>query len=208
MAPAGPPPRGAVGELLDRLLAYMDRPWKAAAVIVLVIVCGAGYGLWLERETVVLWLRPAGRPAVLKTDVSGPLDDVLNHTSADAAMVWSIDLARNTAFYSDGRQRGGGSPPFAGDRLPAVGHASNPQALAQLLSGQPWCDGLPAAGTPFGDRLAAAGYHTLCIVPVPPEPSALVIGILVLAWKAPPNAAYRNAAVAVAQADAARMVLR
>lgn len=205
---AGPPPRGMLGELLDRLLAYMDRPWKAAAVIVLVIVCGAGWGLWHEREALFARLRPAAGPAILKTDVSGPLDDVLNHTSADAAMVWSVDLARNTAHYVEGRQKGGGTPPFAGDRLPAVGHASNPQAFAQLLSGQPWCDGLPAAGTPFGDRFAAAGFHTLCIVPVPPEPSALLIGILVLAWKVLPNEAYRNAAVAVAQSDAGRMVLR
>jgi hypothetical protein len=145
---------------------------------------------------------------VLKTDVSGEIDDLVNSTSADLVMVWAIDLPRNTADFVDARQRGGGVFRFSADQLPAVGATSKPEAVARLLDGEPWCDGISHRGSPFGDEMTAAGFRAMCVVPVPPGQRALLVGIIVLAWRNPPNPNYQAAAVAAARRDAGRMVMR
>ena len=38
--------------ILDRLLAFMSAPWKAVVIVVLTIICGAGYLIYLERGTI------------------------------------------------------------------------------------------------------------------------------------------------------------
>ena len=205
--PAGPPPRSFLDDLIGRVLGYMDKPWKAAAIVVLIVVLGIGYAAWVERRVLTAWLAPPAGPMVLKSDVSGEIDDLINH-KVDLVMVWSIELARNTATYVEGRQRAGGVFRFDPDQLPAIGDATDPAALAKLLNGQPWCDGIPRHGTPFGDRLLGAGMTAMCIVPVPPSPVELLVGIIVLAWKSKPNPAYEAAAVGLAKNHAARMVLR
>lgn len=211
-APA-PEPGGKIGiamTLVNRLLDYMKTPWQALAIIVLVIVVGLGWALWSERSVLVgaLVKQPYG-PAVLKSDLTPYLDGLLNQSTADLVTVWRVDFATNTQSYAGSSKRGGGMWPAGDGQLPALTEASNMKTVVRLLNGQAVCHGTDFnTGSLVLRRLAGDGYQWLCAAPVPPGVNNLVLAVVYLAWKAPPDAANEAAARSAAIVAADKMVLR
>ena len=82
--------------VLDRLLAFMTSPWKAVTVIILVIVCGAMYILYIERARIA--------DAVLMRSVKAEINQdefiedaprLLRDTKADMALLVELQLSDN-----------------------------------------------------------------------------------------------------------------
>jgi uncharacterized membrane protein len=208
-----PPPlpderhQGIVERLIARLLGYMDRPWKVVAVVVLLILFGVGFGLWEARHEIIPRLFKGG-PVALKSDVSGELDDIIAHTSADLVVVWAVDPANNTMRLIDARQRGGGAWVFTPRRLPAIEAGSVADAIAKLNRGVTVCVDPAQRSTALQRRLAADGIRWDCATPVPPSHAEPLIGVLYLGWKTVPDAAAEDAALAAAGDAAEHMVMR
>ena len=54
-----PPPSGIVTGVVDRFIKFVDRPWKAVTVIVLVVICGVGWFVYEKRDELFeAWLTP------------------------------------------------------------------------------------------------------------------------------------------------------
>jgi hypothetical protein len=207
--PGGPRSGGLIGDILGRVLSYMDAPWKVVAIVVLAVLGGLGFAAWEERAFLreVLLRRPG--PVILRSDVSAPLDSLLADTTVDLAMVWGVDLSRNIQQLVLARQRGGGAWSMTPARLPVFVETSDPAQIVRMLRGSAVC------GDPLGKqerilfrRLAEDGIRYICAVPIPPGPNSPLVGLLYFAWKTPPEPAIAATAKADAAADATDMTMR
>jgi len=206
MTPAGsdktPPPSGIAG-ILAQVFAYIDTPWKAAAVVLLFLVGGAGWVLYEKRDTLVeAWMTP-DQPELRTALVPEALEKLAEATDADLVQIWSIDLAANSQQFIAARRRDGERPVIPSPRrLPVITTASSAKALVDVLNGYPVCVELTAMGTPLAERLAQRGMRRGCAVPIPPSAESFV-GIVYIAWLNPPDQRAEDVAVGAAR-DVAR----
>lgn len=188
---------------LSTLLAYIDRPWKAVVVVVLVLVGGAGWVAYEKRDAIIeSWLTPS-EPFLRTTLIPDALNILATETSADLLQVWEINLPTNTQQFYAARRRDGERPVIPTPRrLPVITTVSSARALVDVLEGRPVCVDLNDQGTPLAERLAQRGMKRGCAVPIPPSSEAFV-GVIYLAWLTPPDERSENVAVGAAR-DVAR----
>lgn len=191
----------AVG-VFDRLLDYASTPWRAAVVLVLVALVGAGYLLYLERARIA--------DAVLQSSLFTPRLDVarfvrdagalLRDTRGDAVILLELRLADNIAIDRAGFDRDGHPYlPVPGPQL-AISPAGNMATLVRFLRNEVVC--LDTAQSPIDEAraLLAAGYVRACAVEVPPV-LGVGVGALLIAWKTtPPPSAETRAGLVMTQA--------
>lgn len=172
--------------ILDRLLSFMDRPWKAAVVLIFVVVLGTGYALWERRAEIA--------EAILTRTVSPRLEpqrfkavalDLLRETDADAVMLIGGDLNKNSATNIAGYDREGrpwlsttGARPILFNDFPVVW-------LIRFLAGQVICLDLSDGGDEMEAELRL-GIRRTCLAPIPPFENVLVGGLWA-GWKVPPG---------------------
>lgn len=200
--------RGWIADLVSRVLAYMDRPWKAVVVIGLVIVVGGGYALWIERDKILRSFESRTRDSVALVDDLRPLvDEVVENTTVDLAMVWSINLSTNEANFKIGKIRGDGDWNFSPRRLPIITGSTEPNLLVRVLNGGSAChDPNNDPNSLFRRRLVSSDMHWMCVVPIPPSQYQSLIGILDIAWKTKPDQATQDATLTTVADIAGKMV--
>lgn len=172
--------------ILDRLLTFMDRPWKAVAILIFVVVLGVGYALWEKRAEIA--------EAILTRDVHPQLRiarfrdvglKLLRDTSADAVMLVQGNMNDNTARNLEGYDRE--ERPWialTGNRSIFSSEASV-DLIVRFLSNETVCydvlDGGPEVRAE--ERL---GIRRACMAAIPPLPN-LLVGGLWLGWKQSPS---------------------
>jgi hypothetical protein len=201
-----PPSHGLTG-LAGRVLGYMDRPWKAVAVIVLLVLLGFGFIAWEERALLLQPLRMPGKASLKLDALQRSASNLLQETNADVVTIWAFDVESNTQSYLVARTRGGAPWDFAPKSLPAITSAIRSEEVVKLLRGTPICDDPADRGALLMKYLAASGMHRVCIVPVPPTPELVLAGLYV-AWRTPPEPRLEEAAVGAAIRTATDIVRR
>jgi len=191
---------------LSTLLAYIDRPWKAVVVVVLVLVAGFAWVAYEKRDVLIEnWMTPSA-PELKTALIPDALGILTTETSADLVQIWSIDLPTNVQQFYAARRHDGERPVIPTPRrLPVITSVSSVKALVDVLAGHPICVDLDVMGTPLAERLAQRGMKRGCAVPIPPNAEALV-GIIYLAWLDPPDERGENVAVGAAR-DVARTLV-
>lgn len=200
------PPAGGMAGIVDRILRFMDRPWKAVAVVVLLILCGAGWIIYDKRDELFeAWLTP-DTPELKKAEVPLALDKLAAETDADLVQIWAVDLPSNSQWFLGARLHTGERPVIPSPRrLPIIDHTSDISRLVEVLDGRPTCVDLEKTGTPVARRLAERGMHRGCAIPIPPGPESFV-GVIYLAWaNEKADASNENVAVGVAREIAAKL---
>jgi hypothetical protein len=176
-----PPPasRGFIFDLIDRLLKWLDKPWKALALAGLAVLVALGWSGWTSRDTLTdIWRMSAGRPILKRSELPETLARLRAETGADIVGFWSLNLSANAMNFELGIGLHGKPWVFTPTRLPAIRDpgAATARGLADIMAGQIIC----RAPSPDGDgdlfnrRMVADKIHRLCIVPVPPAPNILV----------------------------------
>lgn len=193
-----------IAELIGKILAYVDRPWKAVAVAGLLILGGGGFFIWDMRDKLFLTSLP--KIMLDRSKLPIELGQAMVETGADIAAVWSIDLPNNGAYFEQGRQKSDGAWEFTPHRIPVIAENRNTRYLADILAGHPVCDGdsLPSL---FARRFVDDGMKRVCAVPIPYR-SDVVVGIFVLAWRAAPDRGHEEAAIGIAGELANKLVSR
>lgn len=173
--------------IIDRVLAFMDRPWRAIVVIILVIILGIGWALWDYRAQIaeaILTRTVLPRLEIARFDTIGLA--LLKTTGADAVMLISGDLNKNVATNLKGFDKDGqpwlamtGARPILFNDYPV-------SWLIRFLSGQVICSNIIDGGEEMRaeERL---GMKRSCVAPIPPFENVLVGGLWV-GWKEPPTA--------------------
>jgi hypothetical protein len=200
VAPA-PATTGGVTGLVYRVLGYMDTPWKAVTVVVLVVLCGVGYGGWVERER--LFFAKPGADSLAVDKVSDELVELLRQTGADWGSVWSVSLGTNAQQLIQARQKDGGSWAFSPKSLPVILGDTKSQLIVGVLHGGACVDG---AGLPslLVRRLVADGMRRFCAVAV--RGPARVVGVIYLAWRWAPDATEETTYLADARDTAVHLL--
>lgn len=121
---------------LSTLLAYIDRPWKAVVVVVLVLVGGAGWIAYEKRDVLIEnWMTPS-EPELRTALIPDALGVLATETSADLIQVWSVDLPANTQQFIAARRHDGERPVIPTPRrLPVITTVSSAKALVDVLAG-------------------------------------------------------------------------
>lgn len=202
-----PDPSHAMG-LLDRVLKFVDRPWKAVAVVVTIVILGVGWVLYEKRaEVLEAWLTPDA-PELKKALIPEALEKLSSETTADLVQVWAVDLPSNSQWFLGARAHNGERPVIPSPRrLPIIVSTSDVQTLVAILDGQPTCVALNLTGSPLARRLAERGMHRGCAIPIPPTRVAFV-GVIYLAWIEAPDPSQEQVAVGAAREIAARLATR
>jgi len=176
-------PRGIV----DRVLTFIDRPWKAIVIIILIIVCGTGYLIYLSRaEIATAILQNKVKP---KLDIETFLDEaprVLRETGADIAVLTEFRLFDNIAISRAGVTRDGSDPHLLEGPHDALTETLDPHLLIRFLRNEVACFALVHVGNAEVQRRLKDGITYGCIVEVPPIVNVSVGGLF-LGWKQKPD---------------------
>jgi hypothetical protein len=200
--------KGTAAGIVDRVLGFIgDKPWKAAFVVVLIVLCGFGWVAYEKRDEILeAWLTPSAPE--LKTDlIPEALAKLSSETSADLVQIWAVDLASNSQWFIAARRHDGDRPVIpAPRRLPIIVHTSDVRALINAMEGHPTCLDLEKNGSPLARRLADRGMKRGCAIPIPPNPDSFV-GVLYIAWSAAtlPDESQENVAVGAAREIARKL---
>jgi hypothetical protein len=192
--------------LIDRLLTFLDRPWKAVALLVFLVVMGFGYFLWLERVRIAdMVFHSASRPQLRIDAFTDDVRHLLASTKADAAVLASINMEGNSGQDVAGFTRDGARwIPVTGEQ--ALFYPGNSmQDIVRLLRNEVVCRDVPATAPPGPewDAQAAAGMTRACLVAVPPIIS-ITVGLLIVSWKQALRPESEAQAVGIIQRSALR----
>jgi hypothetical protein len=188
-APLNTPPHNAVPNgAIDKVFAFVDKPWKIAAVVMLATTGLITFTLWEVRATLMeavvhQWIKPRLERARFTREIA---TQILNDTKADIIQLAEISLSNNlirniAAFRRDvpnWHPQTNPRPIFYANR--------DPQFVIDLIEGKPICQNLPD-GNEDETTLAALGMRRRCFIAVPPVLGLLVGGVM-LAWREPLSA--------------------
>jgi len=210
-APEPPTQRGIISDFFFRILEWLDRPWKAFAIVGIAIVIGLGYGGWMSRDTLVdAWKMTSGRPILKRSELPTMLKHLRQETKADIVAIWSLNLMANAMNFEIGFQRYDEKWDFSPKRIPAIRDPiSEPRGLSEIMAGHIVCR-TPAAesnGDLFLRAMREEKVSHYCLVPVPPAPNILV-AILIVGWIEDPDNQSEEAALGLARETASTMVSR
>lgn len=204
--------RGFIADILNRLLSWLDKPWKAFALVGIAIVAGLGYGGWLSRDALVdAWKMSSGRPILKRSELPQMMKHLRQEAKADIVAIWALNLMANAMNFELGFKRYDEAWEFHPKRIPAIRDPiSEPRGLSEIMSGQIICR-TPDKDSSDGDLFLRAmrDYKIVhfCLVPVPPAPNILV-AIMIIGWIEDPDPQAEEAALGLARETAATMVSR
>ena len=202
------PPRhdysGAAG-YVSAVFAYVDRPWKVAALIAMFVVGLGGWLVYEKRDELLeAWLTP-DMPELITSEVPAALATLTADTNADIVQIWSVDFSANSQTFLGARRHDGERPIIPSPRrLPIIDRTSDVRRLVDVLDGRPVCADFDHVGTPVVRRLAQRGMKRGCGIPIPPGGDAF-LGIIYLSWAEPTDEHDENVAVGVAKEVAKRL---
>jgi hypothetical protein len=206
--PPPTPPSSSKGWLVDTItsiLAFIDKPWKAVVVVVLLLIGGIGFFVYDKRnELFEAWLTPDA-PELKTSEIPASLDLLAQETDADLVQVWAVDISSNSQWFIAARRHDGERPVIPSPRrLPIMDHASDIRKLVDILEGHPVCVDLNINGTPVARRLAERGMKRGCAIPIPPNPESFV-GVIYLSWSTPVDSSTESVAVGSAREIAKKL---
>ena len=88
--------------LIDRVLTFIDRPWKAVFTIFLIIIVGLGYAAWTERARIAEWIVSTEQAHLRVKVFDEKAAELLATLKADDVVLASLDLGRNEATLVSG----------------------------------------------------------------------------------------------------------
>jgi hypothetical protein len=193
--------RGLVKDVLAKVFSYADRPWRAFFILVLIVVLGTGFLVYVKRdELLTLYLTHLERTyatMTLRTDLEVPVVQVFASKAAvDAVSIWSIDLALNKVVFLFGQRRDGSHWDIAPHIMMAFSDTSDPTLTSHMLIGQPTCSDPAKYQFLTATALVADHMSYVCFIPVPSSRFRLLIGFILIAWRNDPGKPLAEAAVA------------
>lgn len=199
------PPTSGVSGIIDRVLRFIDKPWKAFAIAGLAILAFVAWVAYERRDELFeAWLTP-DTPELKTADVPEALNKLASETDADLVQIWAVDLSSNSQWFIAARRHDGERPVIPSPRrLPIIVQTSDLTALIGVLEGRPTCVDLEKTGSPLARRFADRGMKRGCAVPIPPNPDSFV-GVIYLVWASKTDDSNENVAVGAAREIAKKL---
>jgi hypothetical protein len=173
--------------VVDRVLRFVDRPWKIAAVVILLVAAIVGLTLWEKRaelaEAVLQsWVKPQLLPGRF-AKISGRL---MAEVNADLVVLAAVSVRTNLITNVDGVRRADPAWQPSLNPRPLYGAIRDPVRYTAFIEARPVCHDLDPADGEEERAEAALGIKRRCYIAVPPVLDALV-GILAIGWQVAPS---------------------
>ena len=194
--------------IIGQVLTYIDKPWKAFVVVMLLVVGGVGWAMYQKREEIIEAILTPSAVGLKTSDVPASLDFLAGETGADLLQVWSVDMSSNSQTFVAARRKDKERAVIPTPRrLPIIVTFSDARALVDILEGHPVCLDLSPTGSPLARRLAERGMKFGCAIPIPPNPSDFV-GVIYLAWEEKPDESVSSVAIGSAKDVSRKLITR
>lgn len=188
MAQPPPPEKLNAASLLDRLLSYADKPWKAIVILLAIVICGIGYIIWIERARIADAVLARTVPAS-SLNVEGFVEEaprLLRDTRGDLVLLVEIKLIDNLVVDRIGIDPDGNRwvPNTAPQQF--LLSTSSMDWFVKFLANEVVCASTAEAVNEDAKVLFARGYVWGCLVSVPPI-LGVHAGAVAVAWKQRPT---------------------
>jgi hypothetical protein len=189
--------------VLDRVIRFVDAPWKAIALVAFMIVGGAGYIIYSERARIADAVLD-GVQSHARFDDDAFIADaprLLRDVHADLAMLVSVNLRDNLLADRIGITSEGNRwvPTYAPQV--ALSEASHMPRLVAFLANETVCANAAESYNDDARELTKFGYVRICMIAVPPL-LGVSLGGLIVAWKIAPTPSAEQRAHVVIRAAA------
>jgi hypothetical protein len=181
-SPPGPP-GGTITGVLDRVLGYVNSPFRLVAIVVLTILGIVAYTVWEKRaEIAEAVLHHTITPRLEPGEFAKLAPVLMNETRADVVVLIQIELYNNVGRTIAGIARDDpGWKPSPAPRPVLID--GGPARVVRLIEGGVECYDITADNPhPTAREAAALGITRACAIGVPPVVDVLVGGLF-LGWK-------------------------
>jgi len=181
--------------LIDKILGYVDSPFKLFAIVLMAVFTFAGYFLWQNQSFLINAYKEQKKlPSIAEDRVEDVAAHLFKHTDAVAVAIFKVNPIFGTrvlyrAYTKDGRDK-------THEGLDVglfTTNSSNNKDVVALMAGEIPCSQYKTAQSEIGLWYIEKGVAYGCRVSVPPEQGKFV-GQITVGWREePPDIeAYRT----------------
>jgi hypothetical protein len=174
--------------VLDKVLAYVDSPFKLIAVLVMGVVAFAGYFFWQNQSFLIDAYREQQRmPSINEDRVDDAASVLFKQTDAKFVAVFKVNPILGTRVLHRLYTKEGRSKDMEGlDVGLFTTNASNNNDVVKLMAGEVPCSQYLRAQSELGIWYMAQGAQYTCRISVPPDRSRF-IGQITAGWASQPD---------------------
>jgi len=180
--------------LIDKVLGYVDSPFKLFAIVLMAVFAFVGYFVWQNQEFLIgAYKEQRKLPTIAEDRVEDVAAHLFKNTDAAVVAIFKVNPLFGTrvlyrAYTKEGREK-------AHDGLDIglfTANAPNNRDVVALMAGEIPCSQYKTAQSEIGLWYIEKGVTYGCRVSVPPEQGKFV-GQITVGWKEePPDVdAYR-----------------
>lgn len=197
------PVANALGTVLDKVFAFIDKPWKAVALIFLIIAGGLVYVIYLQRHELtqaLLHHNEQTAPVLQTAKFPSEGAKLLLTAHADSVSIYSIEMNTNTLALKYNKSVEGVGMPSPTPR-PVILNAQDATLFLTLFQERALCANPEEIDRPGSADALARGIRRFCFVLIPPVPP-YALGFIMLGWRTALSPLQEREAVLNAQATA------
>lgn len=175
-------------DYLDKILAYVDSPFKLMALIIMAVLAFMGFLIYKNLDLIVGTYKEQQR---LPTLAENRLDDAVTHlfknTQAEVVAIFKVDpILGSRVMYRAYTREGRDKTKEGIDVGLFTANAANNRDVVALMAGEIPCVEYLAAQSEVGLWYIEKGMRYGCRISVPPEPGKF-IGQITVGWKETPG---------------------
>lgn len=173
--------------LIDKVLGYVDSPFKLFAIILMAVITFVGYAIWQNQEFILgAYKEHQKLPVIAEDRVEDVAAHLFKNTDAAVVAIFKVNPIFGTrvlyrAYTKQGREK-------QHDGLDIglfTTNAANNKDVVALMAGEIPCSAYKTAQSEIGLWYIEKGVTYGCRVSVPPEQGKF-IGQITVGWKEEP----------------------
>lgn len=181
--------------LIDKVLGYVDSPFKLFAIILMAVITFVGYAIWQNQEFILgAYKEHKKLPTIAEDRVEDAAAHLFKNTGAAVVAIFKVNPVFGTRVLYRAYTRDGRDKTHEGlDVGLFTGNAFNNADVVALMAGEIPCSHYKTAQSEIGLWYIEQGMAYGCRISVPPEQGKF-IGQITVGWKEePPDVdAYRT----------------
>jgi len=175
-------------DYLDKILTYVDSPFKLMALIIMAVLAFMGFLIYKNLDLIVGTYQEQQR---LPTLAENRLDDAVAHlfknTQAEVVAIFKVDpILGSRVLYRAYTREGRDKTKEGIDVGLFTANAANNRDVVALMAGEVPCVEYLSAQSEVGLWYIEKGMRYGCRISVPPEPGKF-IGQITVGWKDTPG---------------------
>ena len=173
---------------LDKVLGYVDSPFKLIAILIMGLVAFAGYFVYTNQDLLIGAYKESKKiPSIAEDRVEDAAAHLFKQSGAVIVAVFKVNPMFGTrilhrAYTREGRDK-------TNDGLDVglfTQNASNNADVVRLMANEIPCGEYTSAQSEMGIWYIEKGVGYTCRISVPPEPGRFV-GQITVGWASPPD---------------------